>query len=692
MIRRIIYSSILSLLFIHAAFSQWKQSDGPYGSIHISAIFAHNNQLYATTPCGLHTSDGTTLRWTLKATFAIDAYDLEGDILYFGGQNMGIQRLDLTDQSFTSERNGLEGAHVVAIKNGGTCLYAGVDNSGFYKSQGYTSQGNFFNAGLPARVIRVPPAQGGGNLYRTHVTSIETMGNFLFCGTHRGLYRSDATNIAWSALTNGLPADSVQVIKEIDGILYVCTGNDLYSSTDNGNAWTRLYEAESMISSIHKAANTLYMGTYGSGIYRSVNNGASWEAFNAGLDDLTVTTITSLGTSLICGTMTTGIFVNNGNNWFSSSKGIICSTIMSMINTGSSIVANDEGNVFTLSGAANSWVNISPPVSKWYFGSVASIGETIFLSYKDINKQSVIKYSMPGSAAWSDLAGPMPYAGDDASGMGTLNNTLYVYEDGKLNYTPNRGSSWADQSIPSTYCTEFTDFEIFKGTPYAVSCGNGELLKLSAGTWQLSNTGLPTDRKVTSMAFSSDALYAHVEGYGIYVSKDEGQTWKQATQGFYTGSGIHSHAHQEHNIFITSAKGVFYSADYGQQWTPIGQGLPNTTIGPLVIYNDTLFVGTHGNGIWKREIASLITTKPDSVGVMKRIHIYPNPASEYVRFDFEDFDQATIELIDILGRKRLITRLDEEKRISVAHLVSGTYIIVITTDKYVYNSLLVVAR
>lgn len=693
MLSKIIYTALLSLLLIHNTFSQWIQSDGPYGSIHISAVFAHNNQLYATTTCGLHTADGTSLRWSLKATYAIDAYDLEGDILYFGAPNMGIQRVDLSGQSFTSTNNGLDGAHVTAIKNGGTCLYAGVENQGFYKSTGYTNNGNFYNAGLPVRTIQLPPSQGGGTLSRRHVSSIETIGNFLFCGTHRGVYRSDATTIAWTALTNGLPADSVQVIKEIDNILYACIGNDLFSSTDNGNQWIRLYEAASMISSIHKAANDLYITTYGSGVYRSVNNGATWETHNQGLADLTVTTITSIGTTLICGTMSGGIFISNGGNWFSSSKGIICSTIMSMVSTVRSIVTNDEGNVFTLSAAAYSWANISPPVSKWYFGSVANMGETIFLSYKDNNRQSVIKYKMPGSTAWNDLAGPMPYAGDDASRMGTLGNTLYVYEDDKLNYTSNRGASWANLSIPSPYCNNFTDFEIFKGTPFAVSCGNGELLKLSSNnTWQLSNAGLPTNRKVTSLAYSSDAIYAHVEGNGIYVSKDEGQTWTLATQGFFTGSGIHSHAYRNHNIFITSAKSVYFSSDYGQQWTSIGQGLPNTTIGPMVIYNDTLFVGTHGNGIWKREIASLITTMPDSAGAMKRIDIFPNPASTYVRFEFEEFDQAKIELIDILGRKLITTTLKEDKQISVAHLVSGTYIIVITTEKYVYNSVLIVAR
>jgi len=124
--RKSIYTVLLSLLLIPAVFSQWIQSDGPYGTIHISAVFAHTDQLYSATTCGLHVADGKSLRWNLKATYAINAYDLEGDILYFGAPNMGIQRLDLTDQTFTSVPNGLNGSDVMAVKNGGTCRYAGV--------------------------------------------------------------------------------------------------------------------------------------------------------------------------------------------------------------------------------------------------------------------------------------------------------------------------------------------------------------------------------------------------------------------------------------------------------------------------------------------------------------------------------------------------------------------------------------
>jgi hypothetical protein len=81
----------------------------------------------------------------------------------------------------------------------------------------------------------------------------------------------------------------------------------------------------------------------------------------------------------------------------------------------------------------------------------------------------------------------------------------------------------------------------------------------SDNNWILSNNGLPTDREIEGLAKTSDAIYAYVSDYGMYVSKDNGQTWIRTSNGLDTEWGIRSFAYDDKNIFVTTENGVYYS-------------------------------------------------------------------------------------------------------------------------------------
>lgn len=689
----ILLTALLSLLVIKSGFSQWIQTDGPYGNTKISSIFAYDGEVYAGTECGLHSTSSATGRWSLRASFDVEAFLMKENLLYFGGPNLGIRVMNMEDQAFNHVSKGNDGVTVLTLTDGDTCMYASVLNQGFCKTEGNSTTWNFFNRGLPGVPRQYPPAQGGGTYYTYHVNTIALINDTLLCGTQEGVYRAPARSIVWRTANNGLSRANVQQLKVVGKTIYACMGSRLYYSTNTGTSWMLIYDFGAEISSVNISENYFLVTTLGNGIFGSTDEGESWQAFNQGLGDLFVTGITHLGNIPVCATRSGQVYFVNGNTWVNNSKGIICSTILSMVSTPGSIVANDDQNVFASSPRSYPWAIVSPQTDRQYFGSLAAIGDTLFLSYKSSTYESLVKYRLPGSSTWNDLKGTLPYKGDVASRINTANKMLWAYEDDKLHTTRDLGQTWTEHSIPSTFCGEFSDFEIFNGVPYAAACGNGELLRMGDDqSWQLSNTGLPPDGKVTSMAYSENALYAFVDKYGMFVSKDSAQTWEAATNGFYTGWSIHSHAFRGQDIFVTTAKGVFYSIDQGQSWNSLNDGLPRTDVGPMVIFNDTLWVGTHGNGIYKRDLASIPSSKKDTVIAAHRIKIFPNPATDYVYFDFADSQQATIQLVDMLGRVLLTTRLDEQKRIPVDRYASGTYVIVITTGRYVFNSVLVKRR
>jgi len=686
---KLIYIILLNLLTIYPVYSQWVQTDGPYGTVKITALFINNDKLYASSSCGLYSNTGPSGFWNSEATIDVKGYAVKDGVLYYGGNNIGIQEMNLSDPS-KSNIIGLPGYSITTIKDGGTCLFA-IDRLYFYKSAGYTKSWATESRGLPSKRIYYNPDGTGDYYFAYPNNAIETIDNWVYSGTYKGVYRADINTMTWRSANIGLPLDNVQVLRAIDGILFAGIVNDLFVSIDKGDNWMRVYDAASSISGIIRKDNQLYVSTDGSGIFTSLDNGQSWTPINSGLTDLFVTSMTIMNNMLICGTKSEGVFYYDGTSWTNNLRGMICTEIWSMTTTSNSLVASNGTDVYSSKGNSNSWQNIALDIPKHYFGSVTSIGDRIFLAYLDVANKQLIKYTDGNS--WMDFTSIPQFKSEGTYQMVTKGNNLYVYDKSYLFSTNNLGASWNDFSNASGNNSNFNDLVIYKNIPFAAKSGNSELLRLDGNQWSSTNNGLPSNKEIKSIAYSSDAIYTYVYNEGIYVSRDNGMSWTKATNGFLPSFEVLSFASRDSNIFVSSAMGVFYSSDYGQNWNPMNEGIEGLKTGPLVIYNDTLFVGTMGNGVWKHDLDDFIpVVEKDTTWKVQHIKVFPNPADEFVRFDFTDYDKAQIRIFNILGSEMINTKLNSDRQIAVSKLVSGTYIIVITTDLYTYTSKLVIHR
>ena len=77
----------------------------------------------------------------------------------------------------------------------------------------------------------------------------------------------------------------------------------------------------SIVISLTASGGAIFAGTYGAGIYRSVDNGATWSEANSGLPNdkaaRRVFSLTASGGAIIAGTYGAGIYrsVDNGATW-----------------------------------------------------------------------------------------------------------------------------------------------------------------------------------------------------------------------------------------------------------------------------------------------------------------------------------------------------------------------------------------
>jgi hypothetical protein len=91
---------------------------------------------------------------------------------------------------------------------------------------------------------------------------------------------------------------------------------------------------------------------------------------------------------------------------------------------------------------------------------------------------------------------------------------------------------------------------------------------------------------VTAVAVSGSTILAAVSGYGIYLSSDSGQTWKQPLSEEVLGTAAISVG--QANILAACGSGLYRSSDNGATWTRIfaGKVVTLSTIG------QSIFVGT----------------------------------------------------------------------------------------------------
>jgi len=306
----------------------------------------------------------------------------------------------------------------------------------------------------------------------------------------------------------------------------------------------------------------IYAGVYSdwepySGLYKSTNNGDSWNKIETQFKDFEVYAIYI--------TKEDHIWV--GTNW--------------------------QGRIYLSTNNGQTWENKRNGYNSgecWAFGQ--SKDGILFAGDGQYVK---IFRSTDYGENWTLSANlrPLVFATDS-------NNIVYAGTHDGLFATRDSGKTWAQnnflKNFPVSSILIDSNNNIFCGTGY-YSNGDGVFYSTDGGqNWiQLGLAG----KVVLSLAFDSEgSLYAGTKKDGLFKSTNMGQTWTQHENGLYRKEVFRLKLNNQNDIFIGSEnEGVFRSTNGGKLFDHIG--LPISRIKNIVFGGDSLIFASTPSGVQK---------------------------------------------------------------------------------------------
>jgi len=388
-------------------------------------------------------------------------------------------------------------------------------------------------------------------------------GDTVYAGTHSGLYRTTNSGEMWTRITQYIYV--VGIVAGEPGGLYVAEGAEITKSTDGGENWQVLLSTYGIQALIRTPLGLLYVGTKYDGIFRSSDDGLSWQQINNGLPaaSYSVASIYSLAAG-ISGDLYTGtgkgVFrsTDNGNNWLPANDNLQESQVRSLVVTagGAVFAGTRERGIYRSTDNGQNWQEVLYNASHpWILALAANSDGDIF-------------------------------AGTDGGGIyrSTDNGDTWQQVNNGLHNDRIKAMAISDDSLI-----------------YAGSLGNGVFYSDNNGDgWTQVATGIPVGSSIREVCIGPEGSVYAGGSAGMFRSDDSGLNWIEINNyGSFSQTILDVITDESGNVYMAGDR-IYHSTDQGNSWTDLSSNLPEGTVSSLAFHKDGyLFARIWEHGIYR---------------------------------------------------------------------------------------------
>jgi len=610
----------------------WEQTSDPFGGSVQS--FGENSigQLFVGTRWDLvFITSYNGLNWTYSDSGFINPYFQpsideiainDSDHIFVAGYGTGVYRSLDNGQSWEQLSNGMYRYDIFALTiDQDGFIYAGESDGPGPHVLRSTDNGNSWEN----------KSNGLGAYDEPHAFTVDYENNIYTATSFGSIFKTTDQAENWIQIfSNYNILFSISVSQE--GYIFAGGWYDkIFRSTNGGSSWDTLVvsgDSEQIITSINTdLEDYIFAGTWGDprfdkDVFRSSDNGESWEAVNNGLTDLSITSLfVDKGSNLYAGTESGSAFrsLDLGESW------IQIGPIISQVND----IIIDENNII-FAGTENEVYRSTDLGLSWEYSSDGITGHNIISLAYNTNGDiwAVASYVDGGIFRSTDKGLNWTSCGINII-PGTIHcddsGNVYASSFGDLYRTTDDGNHWTIIDFPATALLYIANDQTF----YAG--GTGLYSSFDRGfTWEKILDADITVAYVDHLGY----IYAGNDvGYGLFRSTDDGISWESIDSGFVSKRIKAINGSKNAGLYCAVGYGdqaghYTYYASYnnGESWTEINLGISSAGVSLEFDSEGFLYAGTTNRGIFKSINTTVSVEIPNDVPWDYYLYQnYPNP-------------------------------------------------------------------
>ncbi len=293
--------------------------------------------------------------------------------------------------------------------------------------------------------------------------------------------------------------------------------------------------------------DVLYAGSFGFGLFRSEDRGATWMKSGDGVGDPFILSLaTAKDGTVYAGTFREGVFrsTDQGKTWRSVNTGLKRKEVKTLLTVGHVVYAGTADGVYRLQPGEDRWTVVTSGLDEILVHALAQSADGTL--YAGTSGKGVLRFK-PNSTGWVRLQHGLK----DHEGM--IENFIRV-----LTIDP-------------------------EGGIYAGTFDGGVFRSHDGGmTWRPISRALPND-SIRGIVFNNRGLFV-ATGHGIFKTTDKGRQWVPLNNGLTSMAVQVLVESSSGSLYAGTNAGAFRSDDDGKSWSAINQGLEGGVAPPPFLF------------------------------------------------------------------------------------------------------------